>query len=398
MLPASLLMLFNLKLLTLLLLVSLSASGQSFLANCGKAITVTAGNFLSINTSSSGASGAQCFVRATIYGAQVDSVDGTGSEYSTFGTNIVNNIIDCVLTANANYTASPATNSHGGIGLRFQDGNNWATLCMLNTVTGDLDINDRVAGLETWNGAILTTKVIIGGRYRLKIDNSSGNTSVVNLWNFNTGAQLLTNYTLTMTTGVPSTGYSFVHTYANQFTVNSLFAFDASGNCYIGAPQTFISSAAAAGFSGSINSASAATLYCDGTHGSANTWSSLIGPITTGDCTIKGVLNRGSGRIVGITTHNGPKGNGDLWYYDNNNNNLRYGTNLASVVVVSSSSSVTLSANTDYPFTFTARGTSYTFTVNGVTLSITSSTNPSGFFGTMGFQSNPSFHDINVYP
>lgn len=340
-----------------------------------------------------------------------DSNGQTFGSYGTLGTNLSQSSIDAVFQVVSDYVTATPTNSHGGIGLNYTDGNNWDTLCLLcvqanSGTNGILQIRDRTNGVEFISDIILTNHTTsFTNWYRLRIDQLTNQVSQINLWDITGGgSQWLNNYTRTAHVGVPTSGYALFHTASEKTLYKSILVYDGSGNVICSSANKWVEGyPSQTGKGGFVVSGNVLTRIADGTADSINTWSWVASPVFCSDCTMKGFIKRTSGRMAGVSFRQSNSGtNTYAIIYDNNNTDFRlWNVNgLTITEITPASSSVTLTQNVDYPFTLTVRGTNFTFTCNNKTFTTgdTANTYSSGFVGVAGFQGQASYHDVQIFP
>lgn len=335
-----------------------------------------------------------------------DSGASNLSKYFTIGVSKSNVILNVVLTPLAGYTGNSVAGywsneyCHGGPMLRYTDNNNFGGMVTLNAEpTNRIETIDRVAGTEYKVFHNLPANSIQYGRpYRLLVDNSSGNTFTVSCWDMVTGA-LLTNFTASITNTAISAGVQGTHTYGQSFVVNEWRTTYPDGTVWMSTSQQWVQNHAN-DQKGLWASNGVLRVFSNGSSNSVNGW---IYPVSTIEATagsIRGIMRPISGRNHGISFKNTEKGNGIAIYWDQSNGDIRVATNVPVSPSIVGTFTGSLSYGTSYEWTLRfLSSTTFSWTINGATYTVTNSTYPTGkFFGLLGFQALTEHSNIRVMP
>lgn len=329
-------------------------------------------------------------------GPVLDAGSSTSGDYATFGPSTANLVIDCTFQQTASYKgANPDTDCHAGMMLRYSDDNNFAGMALISVLAGDFAIIDRVGGTEYKQTVATGLSLAYNTTYRLRIENTSGNSARARLWT--AGGTLLGDLSWTYQTGVPAAGRPGMHVYAAAMCVLSLDLLDSSLSGIVTGSQVW----------GSVKTGSTRTrvkatsglmdLYCDGTNISVNDWGIVLSSVKRQDCTIVGTMKRVSvARLMGITFRNSPNGNGYLFYHDTENG-IRLARSLETGFTVIHTWAATLTTGTTYPFTLTVAGNSFSLTIDGTTYTDTDNTiSAAGYVGVAGYSVNAQFGQMTI--
>ena len=345
-----------------------------------------------------GGSGAGVLMRQDGPGITADSVSAV-SIYCPFAKSVSTCVIDCVIKINAGYGGTPS-NQHGGLGVAWVDDSNLGACVMPNLGTGNLDIRELVGGSEKQDD-IVGVGCVANHEYRLRIDFTNATPSAtnctVNFWDNQTGSHLVTDYVHNFHSSIPTNGLPFIHSFAASVTVLSCAVYQSDGVTIISTgPQLF---AGVSSSSGSFENTGPTISKGVATVNAGSSWHNYISPVFATDCTITGFIRPVSGRAPGVAFRTSASGNGGYgFYYDDSLNQLRLAINLASPSVVPGPL-CTLTAGTEYPFTVTVRGSVFTFTINGVTMTVSDSTyTAGGYVGPMNFGSQADYRNWTVLP
>jgi len=355
-------------------------------------------------------SGSYSILRQDRSGITLDSARAGVSSWTCIGSNLGPCVVDCVIKCNAIYDSGSNTNyDHGGIGVAYNNANNWSSLVMPNTASGGVDIRDR-DNLGTEHGDDTgNVGIAINHEYRIRIDYTNATTSVsnstINVWDNQSGTQLVTNKVHNFFSNCPTNGWLSFHTYGSSWTLVSCAIYKADGTTIVMAgPQLWAGEFGVIGNGevgdGKLIKDSHVVQVCsDGSNTSNSSWVFDDSPVGFKDGTVVGFLTIVSGRGGGILFRDDGSGHAYYFWYDGNNAQIRLFKDPASPAAIVDGPSITLATGTEYPFTLIARGSVLSFTINGVTQTVSDSTYPG--FGTIGFVGRESvinFRDVRVLP
>lgn len=363
---------------------SIAAPNAQFVFSNSEAVVVGKGTWASSAVYATNASGQQ-----SLWLNQP-----SGTTYGLFGRNQANSVMTFKVIEISSSVVS--SNSHIGICTRLVDQNNFAGMACLSVDGNVFQAIDRVSGTETYQ-AVTGLSLAFNHVYFIKVDNTSSSSYIDTLYDSD-GTTALASITNTFTGGVPATGWQCVHV----FQCNGLFSqgslYDGSGNKQIDSSTTpFYNPLSTGGEGGAQITNGVFSFYSDGSYGTPLDWRLAVGPISKSDCTVTGVLNIVTGRAAVVVVRSDADGNCYNWDVDHNSGVIRlYKGQINNGPTLVNSWPVTINNNTDYPFTCISSGTSLSFTINGVTGSVTDSTYSSGSIGLGGYSSRVDWKTVNI--